>query len=118
MARPVKCRKVCRLPQYKEIGATDKTDDGSEVVIMPIDEYEVIRLIDLEGLTQAECALKMQVARTTVQRIYNDSREKLAQMLVLGKRIVIKGGEYQLCEHKSQGCQHCKKQKSGAYYQE
>ena len=47
---------------------------------MTVDEYESIRLIDLEGLTQEEAALQMEVGRSTVQSIYNSARRKLALM--------------------------------------
>ena len=47
-------------------------------VQMTVDEYECIRLVDFEGMTQAECAAQMQVARTTVQMIYEAARYKSA----------------------------------------
>ena len=50
-----------------------------------MDEYEAVRLIDLLGLTQEECAAQMNVARTTVQAIYDSAREKLARMLAEGR---------------------------------
>lgn len=62
-----------------------------------IGEYETLRLIDLLGYTQDECAGQMGVARTTVQAVYNCARKKLADMLVNGKRLVIEGGNYELC---------------------
>ena len=64
---------------------------------MTVEEHETIRLIDLKGFTQEECAEQMQVARTTVQRIYNDARKKVAEALVLGKMLQIEGGDYLLC---------------------
>lgn len=64
---------------------------------MTVDEYETIRLIDLEGFTQEECAQQMNVARTTVQGIYAEARKKVASSLVHGKVLWIEGGEYQLC---------------------
>jgi predicted DNA-binding protein (UPF0251 family) len=52
---------------------------------MTIDEYETIRLIDLEKLTQEECATQMNISRTTVQGIYDVARKKIAESLVNGK---------------------------------
>jgi predicted DNA-binding protein (UPF0251 family) len=60
---------------------------------MTVDEYEAIRLIDLEGFTQEECAAQMQIARTTAE-----ARAKIAQSLVNGKVLKIEGGDYQLCQ--------------------
>ena len=76
---------------------------------MTVDEYEAIRLIDKEGLSQEECAGYMHVARTTVQSIYNSAREKLATALVNGHGIRIEGGDYILCsgEEKQCGCGRC-----------
>lgn len=66
-------------------------------VAMGVDEYEAIRLIDYEGLDQSACAARMEVARTTVTRIYESARRKLAQALVEGRPLVIDGGDVQIC---------------------
>ncbi len=73
---------------------------------MTVDEYETIRLIDLEGLNQEECAQNMDVARTTAQAIYNNARKKLACFLVDGGTLQIEGGEYALCDETQKGCHH------------
>lgn len=52
---------------------------------MTVDEYESIRLIDLEGFSQEECANKLGVARTTAQLIYNNAREKNCKGVSDGK---------------------------------
>ena len=64
---------------------------------MTVDEYETIRLIDLEGFTQEECAEQMNVARSTIQSIYVEAR-KTGGGLVNGKVLSIEGGTYLLCD--------------------
>lgn len=97
MARPRKWRKVCCLPENNRYGPLDTSINQTQFIVMTVDEYETIRLIDLEGLTQEECADQMHIARTTVQRIYRDARQKLAEFLVEGKILRIEGGDYKLC---------------------
>lgn len=104
MPRPMKWRKVCCLPEKNKFGPLDASADGKNHVKMTVDEYETIRLIDLEGFTQEECAKQMNVARTTVQGIYVEARRKLAQSLVNGKVLLIEGGEYRLCDGLGNGC--------------
>ena len=97
MPRPRKCRRVCCLPWNASFGPLDGRALEATVV-MSVDEYETIRLIDLMGYTQEECAAQMNVARTTVQGIYNEARKKLADVLVNAKGLVIRGGDYTLCD--------------------
>ncbi|AUG56395.1 DUF134 domain-containing protein [Acetivibrio saccincola] len=104
MPRPIKWRKVCSLPESNKFGPLDLNVGGEHCVKMTVDEYEAIRLIDLEGFTQEECARQMNVGRTTVQGIYAEARKKIAQSLVNGKILLIEGGEYRLCEGLGNGC--------------
>ena len=46
----------------------------------------------------------MQIARTTVQKIYESARRKLADMLVNGRPLHIEGGEFRLCDGQGAGC--------------
>lgn len=103
MSRPKKSRKVCSLPDCNRFGPLV---EGMELepIIMTIDEYETIRLIDLNGYTQEECAAQMKVARTTIQSIYNDARKKLAKSLVFGDSLRIEGGDVQICEGRDSNC--------------
>ncbi len=113
MPRPRKWRKVCCLPENSRFGPLDALPDAEKMVQMTVDEYETIRLIDLEGFTQEECAAQMRIARTTVQGIYNDARKKLADSLVNGKILWIEGGEYRLCD--GGGCgKGCRRHRCGA----
>ena len=103
MPRPKKCRKVCRLPKTEAFVPQPSCASG-EAVILTVDEYEAIRLIDREGFSQEECGIYMQVARTTVQQIYNSARAKLAEALVEGLSIKIAGGDYCLCSGEEEQC--------------
>ena len=103
MSRPRKWRKICVLPENDKFGPLE-VHENEEYVNMSVDEYETIRLIDLEGYTQEECAAKMNVARTTIQGIYNTARYKLADVLVHGKNLVICGGNIELCDGTRKEC--------------
>ena len=100
------------MPRNCHFGPLDS--ESSEIINMTVDEYETIRLIDLEGLTQEECSKQMNVARTTVQGIYIEARKKLAEALVNGKRLLIGGGEYKICGMGcSRGCKfRCNKKEN------
>lgn len=104
MPRPRKWRRVCCLPESNRFGPLDMRTDADDTVGMTVDEYETIRLIDLDGFTQEQCADQMDISRTTVQGIYGSARKKLAQSLVSGKVLLIEGGEYHLCDGKGRGC--------------
>lgn len=91
MARPCKKRWVCGEPRCRRFGPSDVLN--TEEVVLNLDEYECIRLIDYEGLEQEQCAAQMGVARTTVQAIYKSAREKLADSIVNAKHLRIEGGD-------------------------
>ena len=109
MSRPRKCRKVCCLPDSNLFGPLGAKVTMNEAITMTVEEYETIRLIDLDNLTQEECSQRMAVARTTVQKIYGDARKKIAESLVNGSRLKIEGGDYKLCDADEPfcGCSRC-----------
>lgn len=109
MSRPKKCRRVCRFPSTLEFVPAHVRSRGLPVVLT-VDEYEAIRLIDKEGLSQEQCAARMGVARTTVQQIYAAAREKLARFLVDGLALRVEGGDFILCGGE-QGCSDCFKRR-------
>ena len=96
MPRPKKCRRVCQFPQTPSFVPAEMPEPR-DAVILTLEEYETIRLIDKEGLSQEQCGDFMQVARTTVQQIYSSARKKLADVLVEGLPLRIEGGDYALC---------------------
>lgn len=74
MPRPMKCRKVCQMPRTREFHPAGGSP-RKEAVVLTVDEYEAVRLIDRQGFSQEECSAYMQVARSTVQSIYNSARK-------------------------------------------
>ena len=99
MPRSAKCRRVCQMPVCRRFSPEEIA--GEETVVLTVEEYETLRLMDYLGLNQEEAALQMDVARTTVQRIYAQARQKLAVFLVEGRPLQIGGGSYALCPQES-----------------
>ena len=96
MPRATKCRKICSFPDYYGF-IPEEADSGEiETVVMLLDEYETIRLLDHEGLNQEECAARMGVSRTTVTAMYESARKKLVGAVVEGKRLRIAGGNIEI----------------------
>ena len=95
MPRPFRCRRIEQLPVYRSFSPDDTA--AAESVQMTVDEFEALRLLDSEGLTQEACASRMNIARTTVTAIYDSARKKVADALVNGKRLLITGGH---CEYR------------------
>ncbi len=95
MARPCRQRRIKRFPDHWEF-FVNGDEQNEEEILLSLDEYEALRLIDHEGKTQEECAESMDVARTTVTSIYDSARKKLSKLIVEGKPLRISGGAYRL----------------------
>jgi predicted DNA-binding protein (UPF0251 family) len=108
LARPVKWRRIEHIPVVPYfIPSENKVDEIPENTLK-LEELEAVRLKDLEGLEQSQCAEKMGVSRPTFQRILLSAREKIADSLVNAKMIRIEGGNYTLniCPAKCLDCSH------------
>lgn len=96
MPRTTKCRKIRCFPDYYSFVPEEADAEKIETVMLSLDEYETIRLLDHEGLNQEECAAMMGVARTTVTAMYECARKKLVGAVVEGKRLRIAGGNIEI----------------------
>lgn len=97
MPRKQRCRFIGGLPKNWSL-LPEESGHAPDYVVLSLDEFEAIRLIDREGLTQEQSAQKMGVARTTVTAIYESARKKIAVSLVDGIGLLISGGTYRLAE--------------------
>lgn len=71
-------------------------------VQLTLDEFEAIRLCDLEGFEQNRIAKQMKVHRSTISRILAAAHLKIADALVNLKAIKIEGGCCKVGPRKSQ----------------
>ncbi|MGC7870024.1 DUF134 domain-containing protein [Desulfosporosinus sp. SYSU MS00001] len=98
MPRPVKWRRVEYIPENKFFAPCPKGKcsclEGIEEVQLKIEELEAMRLKDLEGLSQEECAARMQISRQTFQNIIDEARRKVVRALMEDRAIKIGGGHY------------------------
>jgi predicted DNA-binding protein (UPF0251 family) len=78
-----------------------------EEVILTVDEFEAIRLADLEGLYQEQAAEKMKVSRQTFGRIIDSAHKKVAEALIKGKALKIEGGEFEIASMRKFRCYEC-----------
>ena len=95
MPRPPRCRRICGKPRIDAF-RPDGGGDGAPI-LLTLDEYEVIRLVDLERRTHEQCAAQMDISRSTVQEICESARSKLAACLVHGRPLRVTGGNYRVC---------------------
>ena len=74
MARPARCRRICFEPKYDSFAPCGAK--GTEQIVLTVDEFEAVRLIDHEKRTHEQCAGQMGVSRTTVTEMYERARSK------------------------------------------
>jgi len=96
MVRPHKCRRVNLEPNVTYFKPRGIPLVELEEVILQVDEFEAVRLKDLEGLDQEECAKKMNISQPTFHRLVLSARKKISDAIVNGKAIKIEGGTYRV----------------------
>lgn len=96
MGRRRMWRKVSSLPQVNYIKPAGIPLASLEEVNLLVEEAEAIRLKDLTGLEQGDCAQKMSISRTTFSRILDSARQKVADAILNGKAIRIEGGNFEM----------------------
>ncbi len=92
MPRPCCRRRIAGSPKASAFKPVGLKMCEIEEVVMTLDEFEALRLADLDGMYQEEAAAQMRVSRPTFSRIIESARRKVADALVHGKALRIEGG--------------------------
>ncbi len=90
MARPRKPRRIYFDPKAVYFKPRAIPLSMLEEIELTVDELETLRLCDFKGLNQISAAKKMGISQSTLQRILNSARKKVAEALIEGKAIKIK----------------------------
>lgn len=107
MARPHKCRFVGSEPvarAFKPIGVPARDLDTAE---LRLDELEALRLGDVEGMYHGDAAEEMGISRATFGRLIQSARNKVADALLSGKMLTIKGGKVEMIRQRAFLCSAC-----------
>lgn len=107
MARPICCRRIALQPgcnAFKPVGVPAGSLDR---VALGLDEFEALRLADLEGLYHGDAAERMGISRATFGRIVEAGRRKVADALVHGRLLIIEGGEVTMSDSREFACRGC-----------
>ena len=73
MPRPPRCRRICDVPQVDIFCPNGGKD--VEPILLTLDEYEVIRLVDFEQQTHEQIAQHISLAREAVARMLKSFSE-------------------------------------------
>lgn len=107
MPRRKRNRRVQAPPVIKGMSVYGVRGRKANEVILRLEEYEAIRLLDYQNLTQEEAAVLMDISRPTLTRIYEEARNKVATSFVEGRDIIFRGGD--ICFDKNwYRCNTCK----------
>ncbi len=93
MPRRKRNRRIQVPPVIKGMSVFGVRGRKSNEVYLLLEEYEAIRLLDYQSLTQEEAAVHMDVSRPTLTRIYEEARKKVATAFVEGRDIIFRGGD-------------------------
>ncbi len=89
--RPTKARSIAYEPTCRDFGP--RCEGGErEYVVLGLDMFEALRLVDGEGLSQDDAARCMAISTPTLCRILSQGRHLVAEALVHGKMLKIEGG--------------------------
>jgi predicted DNA-binding protein (UPF0251 family) len=108
MPRPGKFRCIETTPRVRTFKPQGIPLSQLKQVTLTLDEFEALRLADLEGDTQEQAAARMNVSRPTFGRIIEKARHTFVDALVNGKAIQVEGGNYTVTKVQEFSCRSCR----------
>jgi uncharacterized protein len=114
VARPKRLRRLAFSPPAHSFHPANGEQclAQQEIIVLSMDEFEALRLADLECHSQEEAAKKMGISRPTFGRIVESGRSKVAKALVHGHRLEITGGAFMFGRGRHLQCPRCRRRQS------
>lgn len=95
MARQIQSKIIRSQPILKSwYPSTDEAYSPKSELILNLEEWECLRLVDYMGLSQQEASISMETSRQSVQYLLQSARKKVARALVESIPLSIDGGNY------------------------
>jgi uncharacterized protein len=99
MPRPRICRRIGFNEKF--FNFVPRGIKSFEESVLSLDEFEAIRLVDMENLEQGKAASKMKISQPTLSRILKTARKKISKAIIEGHAIKIEGGTYKMAQPKA-----------------
>lgn len=96
MPRPRRCRRIRMFPNSNYFKPAGVRAIELQEIILSLEEYESLRLIDLENIEQEKAGKMMKISQPTLSRILKSARKKVSDAIINGKAIRIQGGNYEV----------------------
>lgn len=98
MVRPRICRRVRFRPEVTYFKPAGVRMVQLDEVVLTVDEYEAIRLVDLEEVSQGKAGKQMKISQPTLSRLLKSARKKISDAIINGKAIKVEGGNYKFSQ--------------------
>lgn len=103
MPRPRIRRRISFMPEVTYFKPAGVRMTDLDEVVLTVDEYEAVKLIDLEGIEQSKAGQQMKISQPTLSRLLKSARKKLSEAIIKGKAIKIQGGNYKMVQSRGRG---------------
>ncbi|MEM3407938.1 MAG: DUF134 domain-containing protein [Candidatus Micrarchaeia archaeon] len=93
MPKKRKYRKIGSIPNVRLFKPFGNKVNHLDEIILTIDEFEALRLSELNNLKQKQAANRMWISQSTFNRLLKSARKKIALAIIAGKQIRIESSK-------------------------